>query len=1014
MKIKTLGKKALALTVCLAVLLSCLIISGISASAATVWDGTTKTQPTDSNGDGVFEIGTAAEFAWLGSNGGDGKYILTADIYLNDMELSFDGNTPVLKKANGDVITDLSTLNKWEGTTSFSGTLDGNGHTVSGMFNNTKLAVGGGSVRGMFGRGANATIKNFRVVNTYFEGATYESVLFAYNTSGGAVTVDTCLVEKAYLSPNPDEIKNSNYPTTGFIAGYIQNSKLVVNDCLIVDSKINSNAERIGGVLGDAWLSGGITMNRTLNATANTTFGGNPSNPSAYAGTMEGVGNYAFTANKGQYCPEVAVVTEGLVKGNAAIVSVYGLGDKFYTTAGYPIQGIFLDPIDPAVNKKLGTAPFEGSGTEADPYLIKTADDLRNAIGTYGMDKYYKLTNDIYLNDVDKIDWATGKVDDGYDANVWFVSDLYTGQQYNGYAGRGAFGGTLDGDGYAVHGLYIPFSALSTSSGLVPVTANATIKNIAIKNSFMAGGHWTGGITGYSYANTTFDTVLVDETVTVVGYDVGNKYFIDGWVKQDNPDAAVSPFSGKVSGGVSYESECTGGIVGYVNGTGTVNNCAVYGTVRSIAEDEIFATTNPLTNGGAPVNVGAGSHINGIVGTGWSSNVTISDCVSLIPLHDAIGGGSTVSCTDSYAQAQVDNQVCCSLLDEAQMSGADALTNMPGLSPDVWTKTAGYPLQKIFTCLGVNHSDAHAWTDWTETTPPQCEQPGEETRECSVCGTTDTKPVNQTGHAPANDWTSDTNGHWHECGNNCGEKLDYAAHTFDQRVETPDYSAGSADCTKPAKFYFSCVCGAKGTDTFDSGTSMGHSPKTEWTHDDTNHWHECNNCDEKLDMAAHTYDQEVATDEYLDTPADCNNAAKYVKSCVCGAKGTEVFESGNANGHDPKTEWTHDDTNHWHDCNDCDEQLDKEAHTYDNEVAKDAYLAEGATSTAAAKYYKSCECGAKGTETFSYGDPLNPGDQGGEAPETGDTSNVMVWVITLILSMAALFALAVFSRKRTN
>ena len=82
MKIKTLGKKALALTVCLAVLLSCLIISGISTSAATVWDGTTKTQPTDSNGDGVYEIGTAAEFAWLGSNGGDGKYI--PSMYLKD------------------------------------------------------------------------------------------------------------------------------------------------------------------------------------------------------------------------------------------------------------------------------------------------------------------------------------------------------------------------------------------------------------------------------------------------------------------------------------------------------------------------------------------------------------------------------------------------------------------------------------------------------------------------------------------------------------------------------------------------------------------------------------------------------------------------------------------------------------------------------------------------------------------------------------------------------------------
>ena len=157
-KIRTLGKKALALVLSVAVLISCLIISGISASAVTIWDGTTVTQPTDDNGDGVFEINTPAEFAWLGLNGGSGNYILTADIYLNDMELSFDGDTPVLKKANGDLITDLSTLNVWKGQADFSGTIDGAGHTVSGMFNNTELAPGGASKRGMFGKCINATI----------------------------------------------------------------------------------------------------------------------------------------------------------------------------------------------------------------------------------------------------------------------------------------------------------------------------------------------------------------------------------------------------------------------------------------------------------------------------------------------------------------------------------------------------------------------------------------------------------------------------------------------------------------------------------------------------------------------------------------------------------------------------------------------------------------------------------------------------------------------------------------
>ena len=44
----------------------------------------------------------------------------------------------------------------------------------------------------------------------------------------------------------------------------------------------------------------------------------------------------------------------------------------------------------------------------------------------------------------------------------------------------------------------------------------------------------------------------------------------------------------------------------------------------------------------------------------------------------------------------------------------------------------------------------------------------------------------------------------------------------------------------------------------------------------------------------HVYDKEVATEDYLKTPANCTNAAVYYKSCECGAKGTETFTSGSA------------------------------------------------------------------------------------------------------------------------
>lgn len=44
------------------------------------------------------------------------------------------------------------------------------------------------------------------------------------------------------------------------------------------------------------------------------------------------------------------------------------------------------------------------------------------------------------------------------------------------------------------------------------------------------------------------------------------------------------------------------------------------------------------------------------------------------------------------------------------------------------------------------------------------------------------------------------------------------------------------------------------------------------------------------------------------------------------------------------------------------------AHTYDEQIAAEKYLASAATCTARAKYYYSCECGEAGTGTFDYGE----------------------------------------------
>ena len=100
-----------------------------------------------------------------------------------------------------------------------------------------------------------------------------------------------------------------------------------------------------------------------------------------------------------------------------------------------------------------------------------------------------------------------------------------------------------------------------------------------------------------------------------------------------------------------------------------------------------------------------------------------------------------------------------------------------------------------------------------------------------------------------------------------------------------------------------------------------------------------------------------------------------VLACVLGAGAVcaVVLPIALAHKHEFSTEWSTDENYHWHKCKDekCNEVSDKAAHVFDKETVAEMYLASAATYTDAAKYYKSCVCGVKGTETFDHGSPLS-------------------------------------------
>ena len=124
--------KIISLILALTLLLSMVTVGGFTASADEsasypIWDGST-TAPVDSDSDGVYEINNGAELAYAIKNGGQSKsYILTADIYLNDVS-KVDWLT--------GTVADGYTVKTWYGdwnSTAFQGTIDGACHTVHGL-----------------------------------------------------------------------------------------------------------------------------------------------------------------------------------------------------------------------------------------------------------------------------------------------------------------------------------------------------------------------------------------------------------------------------------------------------------------------------------------------------------------------------------------------------------------------------------------------------------------------------------------------------------------------------------------------------------------------------------------------------------------------------------------------------------------------------------------------------------------------------------------------------------------
>ena len=129
---------------------------------------------------------------------------------------------------------------------------------------------------------------------------------------------------------------------------------------------------------------------------------------------------------------------------------------------------------------------------------------------------------------------------------------------------------------------------------------------------------------------------------------------------------------------------------------------------------------------------------------------------------------------------------------------------------------------------------------------------------------------------------------------------------------------------------------------------------------------------------------------------------------------TILRDSGTGDGehtHSYGSEWKYDPDNHWHECS-CGDKADKAVHGFKWVVDKEA------TATQKGSKHEECKvCGYKksAVEIPATGTPSEPGKPTGpDFPQTGDNSDMILWIALLYISGGVLTGVMVFDKRKRH
>ena len=295
--------------------------------------------------------------------------------------------------------------------------------------------------------------------------------------------------------------------------------------------------------------------------------------------------------------------------------TTYYIGAREYD--GNAIEGeVKLNVKMNGLDGELPTG-MTGKGTEAEPFVLKTADHLawfREFVNEGNMEACAKIADD-----VKEIDMSTVCHKADTEKQVAELSWTPIGNFDNNYQG------TFDGNGKTISNLYI--NATSEFAGFFGYLAGGNIKNITFDNAKVnsTGNYYTGILAGYA-GSCIFENIKTLGNCSVEGKDItgGIAGIAVGNISNCENHAEVKG-TGSLGGilGMYYGSDnsitsCAnygavtgtyrqvGGMVGYFD-SGTIQNSANYGDITG------------RDNVGNLIGEGVICNLNNVLGTG---NVT--------------------------------------------------------------------------------------------------------------------------------------------------------------------------------------------------------------------------------------------------------------------------------------------------------------------------------------------------------------------------------------------------------